>query len=309
MLAAAGGRRQRQCGLRRPNRNRGLRGSFIASSCRYCGVLRQAAATVADAATTVESEADDGEEKEEPPTPYPKNKLYPLRLSRLLKLTLDDNAEEEEIIEAMELVQDLHEFERQWVQWPVSVEDARTSKYKRGLFMFLRGMVRYIRGHNANVRDAAVELMYALCVRGTNMTRVPPVLAVEVGAFRALCTVGQSGASSDTLQVIWTIIINSPVEMVPTMIKAGALDVALHFLQSEVSSPMDLMSALDVIFALTKRAPAKVAQAGAYELVKGIDNDVLVPKRNKIMNLLRPLVQSEEDMAPKTNIRPGGLKY
>mmetsp|Transcript_63385 Transcript_63385/g.114218 ORF Transcript_63385/g.114218 Transcript_63385/m.114218 type:complete len:98 (+) Transcript_63385:2-295(+) len=97
--------------------------------------------------------------------------------------------------------------------------------------------------------------------------------------------------------------------MLPGILDRGAIESALRIIDNAGSSPLDQLGALDLVLAFSKRAPAKVSQVGAYDIVKGVTNEVLIPRRNKIMNFLRPLVQNEGELVAPTNIRVGGLKY
>lgn len=271
-----------------------LRGT--ARTGRGSAVLMQCAETAeADVDEVAEATKDSVEEEVEPPTPFPKVKLYPPACQNLLRLTLEEDAEEHEVVEALEILKDFHEFDMQWVEWPLSVEDARTLKYHTGLFILLRGLVRYIRGDNIAIRDAAISLMYSFVVGGNENTRLPPKLTIEVGAFAAACDAVLKGAPSETLAIVREVLVLVPKTKIGTLLNLGLLDAAVHVLEDEVSAPLDLWAALEVLVSLAKRVPDTLVEAGIYDKVKIIDNEALVPKRNKIMNLLRPIVEGERD--------------
>mmetsp|Transcript_129894 Transcript_129894/g.193362 ORF Transcript_129894/g.193362 Transcript_129894/m.193362 type:complete len:98 (+) Transcript_129894:2-295(+) len=97
--------------------------------------------------------------------------------------------------------------------------------------------------------------------------------------------------------------------MLPLMLKAGALEAAIDIIQEEEGTPLDQLAALDLILSFSKRAPGKTAQTGAFEAVKAVSNEALIPRRNKIMNFLRPIVENQDEQSPGTNIRIGGLRF
>lgn len=249
----------------------------------------------------------------EAPTPFPRDPVFGPELKRLLQRLPgpgEQPTEEGAIIEALEDVQDLHGYDKQWVDWPRHREEAKTTPYYQGLFRVLRGILRCIgEAENEDLRDAAVELLYSLCVNGSNLTRLPAELLLECGAVGPLCRVVEELADRSALQILCDISRRLPSPMLVAVINSGAIRAAISVLEQRGTHPLVQLAALDVILALSKRAPAKVAQAGAYDAVKIVANPALAPRRNKIMNFLRPLVQHDGDTAPLTNIRIGGLKF
>lgn len=258
------------------------------------------------AATIAQAEAPPSPPREAP-TPFPADQIFPVPVRRLLDILDEEQPVKEDLLEALQDLQDLHESDRQWAIWPLHIADAKKTKYGRGLFMLLRGIIRCIGQAPGPVRMTATDLLYSLIIGGVVLTRVPPVFVVECGGAGALCRAARETADRTVLQVLIEISRQVPNQMLPALIDGGALDAAIFVLEEQDSTPLDQLAALDFILSLAKRAPAKTAKAGAYDAVKVVDNQALIPRRNKIMNFLRPLV--EDDGAVKTNIRIGGLKF
>merc|ERR550532_1784574 len=103
-------------------------------------------------------------------------------MTRLLDILDEERPDEEELVAALQDLQDLHEYNRQWATWPVHVEEVRRSAYKRGMFLLLRGILLCIEKDDGRVRAAAVDLLDALVVGGCSLTQIPAVFVVECGA-------------------------------------------------------------------------------------------------------------------------------
>lgn len=245
----------------------------------------------------------------EPPTPFPRDKLFPQVLENLLRLLLKEKPNEEQLLIAIEEVQDEHEYNMQWMWWPKHIQDAKYDVRTKGCFQCMRGLVSCVENGSEPVRIAAVSLILSLLTGGTNNTRVPVSFAVECGVVKALCLAAREDYNAETFAVIRHIAVTVPTEMLSTVIKGGAIDAAVELLEAGMASPMDQLAALDLLMAMAKRAPAKTAEAGAYDVVKLVSNPTLVPRCNKIMNFLRPLVEHEGDGRITTNIRIGGLRF
>jgi len=232
-------------------------------------------------------------------------------VAKLNELLAEEYPDETDLCNAMEDIQDIHEYDMQWVEWPLSVDEVRRSPYKKGLFQMLRGILRMIAQGRGRVRTTAISLLPSLVIGGATLTRVPAKFAVECGAISSLCRAAREGSESAVLGIIRHIAVNAPSEMLTTVIDGGAIESAIAILHKEVAAPLDQLTALDLILALAKRAPAKVAQVGTYDAVKIVSNEALVPRRNKILNFLRPLVQDGDTTSggAGTTIRIGGLKF
>eukprot|EP00929_Paragymnodinium_shiwhaense_P002936 TRINITY_DN103279_c0_g1_i1.p1 TRINITY_DN103279_c0_g1~~TRINITY_DN103279_c0_g1_i1.p1 ORF type:complete len:359 (+),score=77.26 TRINITY_DN103279_c0_g1_i1:45-1121(+) len=285
---------------------RGLRRRAASGAARPS---RAQAAIALRAGPAVESPPKRKTRQREAPTPYPKGRMQIPQVERLLELLAEDFPNEGALCRAMDKLQDLHEYDMQWVEWPQSLDEVRRQPYKKGLFQMLRGILRMIAQGRGQVRTSAISLCLSLCIGGATYTRVPAKFAVECGAISSLCRAAREGSESAVLGIIRHIAVNAPTEMLATVIDGGAIESAIAILHKEVAAPMDQLTALDLILALAKRAPAKTAQVGTYEAVKIVSNEALVPRRNKIMNFLRPLVEDVEDGGAGTTIRIGGLKF
>ncbi|CAE7253850.1 unnamed protein product [Symbiodinium natans] len=172
------------------------------------------------------------------------------------------------------------------------------------------GILRCIeQSASEDLRTVAVDTLLTLMIGGCVFTRCPASFVVEAGAVTTLCELANDAEDAATLEILLELVRLAPESMLPDIVEQGAVQACIKVLESGGASPMDQLSALNLLLALSKRAPAPVAQSGAYEAVKDINNVALVPRRNKIMGLLRPLVQHDGDVPPLTNIRTGGLRF
>lgn len=247
----------------------------------------------------------------EPPTPFPKDKLFHSAVLRLLGI-FDDNdpdVDEDNLIDALLNVEELHGYDRQWIEWPAHADEARRSEYALNSCKLLRGILGCIVSPDGLVRDAAVNLLHAVCTTGTQFTKLPPILLVELDGVSPVCRTAENDEDMKLLAVLTELARQGTPEILPSLIDGGALTTALTLLDNPRSFPLEQLASLDLILAFAKRSPAQTAKAGAYDAVKVVSNEALVPRRNKIMNFLRPLVQHDGDNAPQTNIRIGGLKF
>jgi len=251
-----------------------------------------------------------GEFDDDEPTAFPADRLFPPEVEAVLKM-FEGKPSEEDLVAGMEMLQDLHEMDRQWVEWPRYADEARKNKYANGLFRLMRGVLRCVKLGQGDVCFAAVDLLASLLTGGSAMTRLKPNFLVQCGGISALCRVASGTGDSQAINILTELSRNASASMLPSIISGGAPRAAVELLTDPTSEPMDQLAALDLLSALAKRAPAKVAQAGAYEAVMNIANPALAPRRNKIMSLLRPIVRpGDEDTAPATtNIKVGGLKF
>lgn len=263
---------------------------------------------LAASAGTAAAEAPPRPPKEEP-TPFPPDEMFPWQVTQVLDILDEERPRKDELIDALQELQDLHEYDRQWAIWPQRLAEVRGSPYRRGLFLLLRGILRCVEKASGSVRAVAVDLLYSLIVGGCRLTRVPPTFVVEAGAVGALCRAAYETSDRTVFQVLTEVSRHVPVEMLPALINNGAIEAALDAIQEDAAAPLEQLAALDLVLSLSKRAPAKAVQAGAFEAVKAVSNEALVPRRNKIMNLLRPIVENPSGKSPGTNIRIGGLKF
>lgn len=260
---------------------------------------------VAAAAATA-TEAPPRPPKEEP-TQFPPDKLFPWQVEDVLLLLCEEKVEQDALIDALQELQDLHEYDRQWIQWPRRLAEAGENRYKKGTCQLLKGILHCIANAPPSVQRVAIDFFFSLVIGGSRMTRVPTTLLVDTGTVEVLCKVAAETQDQTTFAILHEIAAFVPTAMLTILIEEGALEAALNTIQED-SHPMEQLMALELVTSLAKRSPAKTAEAGAYEAVKAIDNEALVPKRNKIMNLLRPLIENPGEPA-LTNIRIGGLNY
>mmetsp|Transcript_108591 Transcript_108591/g.306141 ORF Transcript_108591/g.306141 Transcript_108591/m.306141 type:complete len:358 (-) Transcript_108591:76-1149(-) len=283
--------------------------SKVSSSRALAPALRRGVAVSASASPTVD--APPKRKQREAPTPFPEDELFHPAMKRLMEILAQDRPREHELEDALYDLQDVHGSDMQWAIWPKTIDEARTSTYARGCFRLLRGIVRVIAQGRGPCRSAAVSLLLSLMVGGANLTQVPAVLAVQCGAVSALCRAAREGEDTTVLGVIRHIAVNAPTQMIATVIDGGAIEAAIAVVHRETAAPMDQLTALDLILSFAKRAPAKTVQVGTYDAIKVVTNEAIVPRRNKILNLLRPVVEhnGSSQEATTTNIRIGGLKF
>jgi len=242
----------------------------------------------------------------------PKAKIWPDEVSDLAKAISNADRSEDEVVDALLNIQAMHERNPSWVrEWPASLSEGRKSMsglwapgrdgssyvYKRGLIGMVRGILRCVDSSNVDVSASAVECLHSLCSEGREQDRIPATLLVQAGALSPLCRALSRRRDSWGLSILVYVARSVPMVMVPTIIQSGAILAALDTLDSKDVPPMEQFVALELIATLTKRAPTAVAEAGAYEAVQSVSNPVLVPKRNKIMDMLAPLL-FEEDAKP-----------
>eukprot|EP00434_Breviolum_minutum_P027587 symbB.v1.2.024399.t1/scaffold2307.1/size82757/4 len=170
------------------------------------------------------------------------------------------------------------------------------------------GILRCIdQDKSEDLRMVALNTLLSLMIGGCTLTRCPPTFVVEAGAVAILCKVANENDDATALELARL----APDTMLPAFIEQGSADACIKVLEQSGADPMDQLTALNLLLSLTKRAPAPIAATGAYEVVKGVSNVALIPRRNKIMNFLRPLVHHEGDSTdspPLTNIRTVSLK-
>lgn len=205
------------------------------------------------------------------------------------------------LLEGLEEFQYLHQSDRQWGEFPDHVADVPNVAYNRGIFKLVRGIMKCVeQERSSELRFAAIDTLHAILLGGSNFTRCPPTFFVEMGCVGMLCKVCKESTDSSVLEMLLEISRMAPAEMLPLVIENGAVEPCTKILEDESSHPMEQLTALDLLLSLSKRAPGPVVSAGVYEAVKVVENPVLVSRRNKIMNLLRPLVELE---ATGTTIR------
>eukprot|EP00933_Yihiella_yeosuensis_P035122 TRINITY_DN2858_c0_g3_i1.p1 TRINITY_DN2858_c0_g3~~TRINITY_DN2858_c0_g3_i1.p1 ORF type:complete len:370 (+),score=73.18 TRINITY_DN2858_c0_g3_i1:30-1112(+) len=264
---------------------------------------RRGSVLVAAAAAT---EAPPRPPKEEP-TPFPENKFFPRELKYLIELFSEEEPDQEELIEAIQDFHDLHAAEVQWGSWPDRLHEVPNDHFNEGLFTMLRGTIKCIeQEENEDLRWVAVDLLKDLILGGCALTRCPETFVVEAGAAGILCKVAGETEDATILQILKQLVQEIAIEMIPPLIEKGLVDVCLDVIENYEADAMDQLLALDIIASLCKQAPLKVAEAGTYEVVKGVSNAALVARRNKIMNTLRPLVHSESETPITTTIRVRG---
>jgi len=247
----------------------------------------------------------------EEPTPFPSEPKFPPAAFRLLELSLKDS-DLQEMVDALEDFQDLHETDRHWGQFPDHVADCRNIAYNKGQLKILQGILRCIdQDKSEDLRMVALNTLLSLMIGGCTLTRCPPTFVVEAGAVAILCKVANENDDATALEILLELARLAPDTMLPAIIEQGSADACIKVLEQSGADPMDQLTALNLLLSLTKRAPAPIAATGAYEVVKGVSNVALIPRRNKIMNFLRPLVHHEGDSTdspPLTNIRTVSLK-
>jgi len=277
---------------------------------------RSSGGTACFAGSTEGATATEAPPQREAPTPFPKDKLFKPEMERLLRMLPNEGeqvAEEdvEELAEAMEDLQYLHETDQQWVRFPMRIADARKNAYNFGLYKFTRGLLRVMaQSEEPDLREVAVDLFHSLLHDGVTQTRLEIGFVCECNAIPVLAKIARETMSQSAIESLDRIISNGPPQVVPSVVKAGVIDIGIDVIQSQGRSlPMAHLAALDMLVKLAQRTPSLCVQAGLYEAVKIVANPAMAPRRHRIMNLLRPLVDHEGDEAPTTNIRIHGIKW
>lgn len=244
----------------------------------------------------------------EEPTPFPSEPIFPPAAFHLLELFYED-PDSEEMVDALEDFQDLHETDRHWGRFPEHVADCRSSAYNKGQLKILQGILKCIEQEKSeDLRLIGLNTLLSLMIGGCTLTRCPPTFVIEAGAVEILCKVADESEDATALEILLELARMAPDTMLPAIIEQGSAEACIKVLENSGADPMDQLTALNLLLSLTKRAPAPIAATGAYEVIKGVSNVALVPRRNKIMNFLRPLVRHEGENPPLTNIRTAGLK-
>ncbi|CAJ1335952.1 unnamed protein product [Effrenium voratum] len=239
----------------------------------------------------------------EDPTPFPREPIFPPEPFRLLELFSADEPDAEDLIDALEDFQELHETDRHWGRFPSHVADCRKIAYNKGQLQIVQGILQCMEQEtNDELRTVALEVLLTLMIGGSTRTRCPPTLVLEAGAVGVLSQIADQ-EDITALEILLELARMAPDFMLPDIIEQGAANSCLKVLDNSGAAPMDQLTALNLLFSLTKRAPAPIAASGAYDIVKGVTNVALIPRRNKIMNYLRPLVEHEGDTPALTNIR------
>lgn len=248
----------------------------------------------------------------EEPTPFPEDIIFREPMLLFLELLEEDPPDEEALIAAMLGMRDLHDYDRQWVEWPFSLGDVKRTPYKRGCFKTLCGILRFVEHDGGRLQGVAIDLLQKFLTEGPTLTRLPVGLVVEMGAIGTLCSLARRTSDHVVMEILLHVITDAPSTSWPSLIKAGVITAAVDALSVEDITPLEQLAALDVLLAIVKRSPARAIEAGAYEAVLEIDNPGLVPRRTKVLNMLRPMVrgEGEEDgqRLPKTNITVAGVR-
>jgi len=253
----------------------------------------------------------------EEPTPFPADPLFKLpEFEMAIKLMPKSDDEEldddrrQELFYALEYILDVHNSDRQWIKWPDRMQMSRKSPMFLSCFKFLRGLRILCLEDDDELRELAMEVTFCFSCGGYFLSRVPPAMLVECGFVETLVQLGEETYDRYTFQVLVEIITKGSREYVTKVIRAGAIQVALSLLDSQEALPLQQLAALDLLVTLCQRAPIKVAEAGCYDAVKIVRNPALIPRRNTIMNMLRPLVKQKGDDSPVavTNLGIGGVK-
>jgi len=253
----------------------------------------------------------------EEPTPFPADPLFKLpEFEMAIKLMPKSDDEEldddrrQELFYALEYILDVHNSDRQWIKWPDRMQMSRKSPMFLSCFKFLRGLRILCLEDDDELRELAMEVTFCFSCGGYFLSRVPPAMLVECGFVETLVQLGEETYDRYTFQVLVEIMTKGSREYVTKVIRAGAIEVALSLLDSQEALPLQQLAALDLLVTLCKRAPIKVAEAGCYDAVKIVRNPALIPRRNSIMNMLRPLVKPKGDDGPvlMTNLGIGGVK-
>jgi len=234
------------------------------------------------------------------PTPFPKDKMWPDEVVHFSKVLADEERTEDEVVDALEDVQAMHEDEPHWVlPWPSYLADGKDDVYARGLIGLVRGILRCVDSSNDAVSVAGVRCLYCLCMEGTQMTNMPATLLVEAAGMSPLCRVMARRHSPDAMAILVHVARGVPHEMIPSLIKTGTIFAAADMLESRESVPSDQFVALEMLMVLCKKAPSLVADERVFMAVKQVSNPVLLGKRKKIMSILAPLigpVEKTDDM-------------
>lgn len=266
----------------------------------------QRAAVAADVADPPASEPDVQE-----PTPFPADKLFKVPMERFLVLLHEEDPDEEALLDAMEGMIELQDFNRQWVVWPPTVAEARRTPYGRGLFKTVCGILRFIEDGEDELQEVATDLLNAFLCRGSTMTRVKSGFLVECGVVKAIRRASQATGDRLLVDILTKVSQTAPLTMIEKVVKDGAPQVAIEVLEDEESEPLEQLAAVQLLASLAKKAPVWTAESGAYEAVMNIDNPALESKRNKVMELLRPVrTKDDEDVKTKiaSNLKVGGIE-
>eukprot|EP00930_Biecheleria_cincta_P014998 TRINITY_DN12660_c0_g1_i1.p1 TRINITY_DN12660_c0_g1~~TRINITY_DN12660_c0_g1_i1.p1 ORF type:complete len:335 (-),score=61.27 TRINITY_DN12660_c0_g1_i1:57-1037(-) len=237
----------------------------------------------------------------EEPTAFPRDKLFPPAVFDLLVLFTQDQPDLQELMDGLEEFQYLHQSDRNWGKFPAHVADVPDVAYNRGIFKLVRGIMKCAeQERSSELRFVAIDTLHAILLGGCNYTKCPPTFFVEMGCVGMLCKICQENTDTAILEMILEISRMAPAEMLPLVIENGAIEPCIKILEDDGSHPMEQLTALELLQSLSKRAPGPLISAGVYEAVQLVENPVLVSRRNKILKLLRPLVQLE---ATGTDIR------
>jgi len=260
------------------------------------------------------STATEAPPKREAPTPFPKDKLFKPQMERALLLLPKEGEEAEdpeELVDVLDELIEMHEWDRQWVLWPRRLAHVRGNSYNFGLYKFVRGLLRCIdQSYDEDLRVVSIELFHALIVEGVTLTKIDPIFAIECGSLPIVARAAHETMLEPAIETLRKLITTGPAQVVPTAINLGVVKIGIDIVQSQGRAlPMAHLAALDMLVSLAKLSPARCVEVGLYESVKIVANPALVPRRNRILNLLRPLVEHEGEEEMTTNIRFGGVPW
>ncbi|CAK8987348.1 unnamed protein product [Durusdinium trenchii] len=102
----------------------------------------------------------------EEPTPFPREPIFPPAAFRLLEL-YHDEPDLQELIDALEDFQELHERDRHWGQFPNHVADCRNIAYNKGQLRIVQGILSNIEQEESeDLRMVALDTLLSLMIGG-----------------------------------------------------------------------------------------------------------------------------------------------
>lgn len=229
----------------------------------------------------------------------------------MLALFIEEDADDEELISAIESFMTMAEDTMLWGEFPQDITQQRDQQRDKGMLAILRGLLQCVdQKRTPELRFTAIAALEDLITRQSQskLSMVSAKLAVEVGLLPIMCRAASEARSRPVLQVLSLVANKAPVQMLPTVVNEGAVEACKEIILDSGSEALLLLAALDLLGVLARRSPRLLVRADVYNTVKMVDAAILFSRRNKIMNLLRPLMNHRDGEPLLTTIRRAGSK-
>jgi len=157
----------------------------------------------------------------------------------MLALFIEEDADDEDLIMAIEDFVSMTEETTQWGQFPEDVTAQVDQQRDKGMLAILRGLLQCVdQRRTPELRFTAIAALEDLITRQSQstLTMVSAKLGVEVGMLPIMCKALSETRSRPVLQILSLAANRAPVQMLPTIVKEGVVEICKEIILDSGSS-------------------------------------------------------------------------